>query len=177
MKKKLLFEGVAFILGMLLAALLITLYQQAKEQQKKQDNRHPAVAPQPQKTQRQLQTQVPVYQQQVVPAFTNRLVCPACQGRGFFSDPIVCPICYGAGKVIAVRCIGYAGGIPVYQRDQTPTTCPHCGGYGFLLPTTGRCETCGGKTLSEYFNQWQMQAKQAWLAMTGGRYAEINATP
>jgi hypothetical protein len=33
-KKKLLFEGVAFILGMLLAALFITLYQQAKEQQK-----------------------------------------------------------------------------------------------------------------------------------------------
>jgi len=175
-KKKLLFEGVAFILGMLLAALFITLYQQAKEQQKKQDNRHPAVAPQPQ-TQRQPQTQVPAYQQQVVPAFTNRLVCPACQGRGFFSDPIICPVCYGAGKVIAVRRIGYAGGIPVYQRDQTPAACPHCGGYGFLLPTTGRCETCGGKTLSEYFNQWQMQAKQVWLSVTGGRYAEINATP
>jgi hypothetical protein len=103
--------------------------------------------------------------------------CSACNGRGFFSDPTICPVCGGAGKVIGVRIVGYVGGIPIYQRDNAPTLCPYCRGYGFFLPSFGRCETCGGRTTGDWLDYWQQLARQHWLTTSGGRYAEINMTP
>jgi uncharacterized OB-fold protein len=103
--------------------------------------------------------------------------CPACQGRGYFSDPTICPVCGGAGEVIGVRVVAYVGGIPVYQRDNAPTTCAVCGGYGFLLPTYGRCETCGGRTTGDWIEYWKQRARQYWWTYYGGRYKEVNMTP
>ena len=103
--------------------------------------------------------------------------CSACNGRGFFGDPTTCPVCGGAGKVIGVRIVGYVGGIPVYQRDNAPTLCPYCRGYGFFLPSFGRCETCGGRITGDWLDYWRQLARQHWLTTSGGRYAEVNMTP
>ena len=103
--------------------------------------------------------------------------CPACQGRGFFNDPTICIVCSGAGKIIGVRVVAYVGGIPVYERDNIPTTCPYCGGYGFHLPTYGKCETCGGRTTGDWIEYWRQWARQYWMVYNGGRYNEVNLTP
>jgi hypothetical protein len=103
--------------------------------------------------------------------------CPACHGRGYFNDPTICPVCSGAGKVIGVRVVAYVGGIPVYERDNVPTICSRCGGYGFRLPTYGRCETCGGRTTGDWIEYWKQQARQYWMVYNGGRYNEVNLTP
>jgi hypothetical protein len=114
------------------------------------------------KTQSSYPTQTYSYQQ---PQTTRTNRCPTCGGRGYLindNGPPICRHCGGAGKVIIVRVTGYIGNIPVYQRDNAPSTCPACEGYGVSLDSYSPCPTCGGKVTEDWAEYWKQQARQIW---------------